>query len=366
MDPKSLRLSETLAGSCFAIGATAALTIGGVIYAVSHDAILAVVFGVFFLIIPLILVGFHVRARVAESYYTLEVRPPTEALRLGQSFEFSAVVLPKRNLVLGTGKLTLRCQEHAISRGGTSDTHYRQTLFEQVFDLPPGRRYQRGEALEIRQRLTIPATGVPSFDGKNNFIEWSVVLQVPARGICPDIHEQSPLRVLPQIIAAADEPMGEDTMLPRNWGRSAQYGEEVRRQGSVTAEFWNYQGPTLKGLPVVPVGGSRRLQVRVTADGDVHCRGVLACVCCRIHGAGSSEEIVLSPEQTIHMGDFPAGANAERAYDIKVPETGPVSFVGRYVKCDWEIRVRVDIPIWRDRRLHLPFLVTPQLLSVRD
>lgn len=355
-----------MAASCFSIGLTVALVVGGVIYLVSHQIVPAVVFAVFIMIIPLIIAGVYLRTRLAESYYTLEVRPPTEPLRLGQSFDFYALVLPKRNMTLGTGKLTLRCQEHAISRGGTSDTHYRQTIFEQVFELPPGRRYQHGEALEIRQRLTIPATAIPSFDGKNNSIEWFVILQVPAPGICPDVHDQSSLHVLPQIVATADEPTGDEPMLPRNWGRDVQCGEEARRQGSVTAELRNYSGPTLKGLPVAAVGGSRRLQVRVSTDSDVHCRGVLACVCCRIHGSGTSEEVILSPEQTIHMGDFPAGANAERAYDIKVPETGPVSFVGRYVKCDWEVRLRVDVPVWRDKRLHLPFLVTPRLISARD
>jgi len=47
---------------------------------------------------------------------------------------------------------------------------------------------------------------------------------------------------------------------------------------------------------------------------------------------------------------------------VRVPAGGPVSFQGRYVKMDWMVRVRVDIPIWRDKVLELPFIVTPRLV----
>jgi hypothetical protein len=348
------------------LGVLVAVLIGAVVYLLSEEIIIALVFGLVVLIAPLSLAGMYLRARIADSYYTLEVRPPTAPLRLGQSFDFYAVVLPKRSMALRSGKLTLQCQEHAISQHGSSETHYRRAIFEQVIELAPGRRYQVGEALEIRQRLTIPATAIPSFEGENNFIEWAVILQIPAPGMCPDIHHTSPLRVLPQIVAGADEPLGDDPMVPRNWCRGVSGGEEVSRVGPIWAGLRSSSGPTLKGLPVAPVGGTRRLRLQVSTDSDVHCRGLLACVCCRIHGSGTAEEIVLSPEQTIHVGELSAGANAERAYDIKIPEIGPVSFAGRYVKCDWEVRIRVDVPIWRDKRLHLPFIVTPQLLSARD
>ncbi|MCE5216130.1 hypothetical protein LLH03_03765 [bacterium] len=362
-DPPFVR---QIAMGCFGVGLAIAFIAAIVAYLVSHSFITAILVLAAVMLVPVIVAWVYLRQKVADSYYEVRVEPVPTSVKLGDSFDFRAMVLPKRDLRIGRGQVVLRCQEHAISRGGSSDSHYRQTLFEQPVDLPEGRRYTHGEALEIRQRLTIPADAIPSFAGHNNSIEWRVLLRVPMPGICPDLHEALPLSVAPCFAPGADTERAAGTGIPVRWSEAVTAPTGLGQVGTVTAELRGYEGPTLHGLPAAAVGERLRLSLRVRTDGDLHCRGVLAQVCCHLHGSGTAEEVVVFAEQQIHEGDFAAGQVAEHTYEVTVPDSGPVSFEGRYVKMDWCVRVRVDIPIWVDKRLTLPFLVTPRVSSERE
>jgi len=359
-------INRQVAMGCFGVGIALAFAAGVIAYLVSHSLITTILVLAVVMLVPTVLAWTYLRQKVAESYYEVRVDPLPTSVKLGEGFDFRAMVLPKRDLRIGRGKLVLRCQEHAISRGGSSDSHYRQTLFEQSVDLPEGRRYTHGEALEIRQRLTIPAGAIPSFAGRNNSIEWTVSLRVPMPGVCPDLHQAVPLSVAPCFAPGAETERAAGTGIPVRWSEAVAVPTSLGQVGTVTAELRGYEGSTLHGLPAAAVGERLRLSLRVRTDGDLHCRGVLAQVGCRLHGSGTAEDVVVFPEQQIHEGDLAAGQVTEHTYEVTVPGSGPVSFQGRYVKTDWCVRVRVDIPIWVDKRLTLPFLVTPRVSSERE
>lgn len=311
--------------------------------------------------IILALIVFFARLRIAASFY--EVRPaeaPT-ALTPGESFRWGAVVEPKRRMKLGRAKVVLRCQEHAINRGGTSDSHYRKTILEETLDLGEERQLALGGIAEFETEITIPQTAIPSYSGKNNRIEWDLILTAPVPGYCPDIKEEVSLRVLPQIGDEFARGEAMDAAIPADWSPPEEMREGRREQGGVRAELRVVDGATIQGLPAIPVGETRRLDLSVHTDTEFHCRGVLCWVGCRMHGSGTDEKLDVVPEQFIHEGDFGAGHTISHSLTLAIPQDGPVSFQGRYVKFDWMVRVRVDIPIWRDKYLELPFLVTPRL-----
>ena len=69
---------------------------------------------------------------------TLDVALSCAPLRpcLGQEVAFAVTLTGKKSCRLGAGTVTLRCRERAISRGGTSDTTYTHTVYEDTRDLP--------------------------------------------------------------------------------------------------------------------------------------------------------------------------------------------------------------------------------------
>jgi hypothetical protein len=94
-------------------------------------------------------------------------------------------------------------------------------------------------------------------------------------------------------------------------------------------------------------------------DRDTHARGVWLGVVCQIHGSGTAEQVVACEDLLSYDGDLHAGQPVTIGFDALLPKTAPLSYQGRRVKFDWQVRARVDIPIWRDPKLSFPFLVVP-------
>ncbi len=351
--------------TCLGVGVVVALVVGTIIRLATGSIVPAAMVTVFLLIIPVAVGITALRQAVAAGAYTVTLEP-LPAVAIGRTIELRGLIQPRRSLVIGPVRAVLRCQEHAISRGGTSDTHYRQTIVEQTLDLAERRKLSYGEAIEVRARFSIPATAIPSFQGQNNSIEWTVTILAPVPGWCPDIKQELALRVVPQIVATADRSLSNDPTIPATWAGDLKLVGGPVQQGTVQSQFEAYRGPLISGVPALRAGGSQRLELRVLSTGDIHCRGLRLWVGCRIHGSGSEEKIALVNDEFIHEGDLTSGTMVTRSVEVAVPEGGPVSFAGRYVKCDWIVRVRVDIPIWRDKCLDLPLVVTPHLLAGRD
>jgi len=108
-------------------------------------------------------------------------------------------------------------------------------------------------------------------------------------------------------------------------------------------------GETLKGV------------VSVFCEEEIKCRAILLWVGCRVHGSGTQEKVDALPESPIHHGPLPAGQKTEVGFEVRLPWKAPISYQGRYIKCDWEAVVRIDVPIWFDRRFTFGFEVLPRV-----
>lgn len=113
------------------------------------------------------------------------------------------------------------------------------------------------------------------------------------------------------------------------------------------------------GLPVYQPGDRVSGTCTLVPDRDARTRGVQLWIGCRIHGSGTAETFDLAPESFVFQGDLQSGVPVVARFDAEIPVHAPVSYQGRRIKFDWEVRLRVDIPIWPDQRLEFPFLVEP-------
>lgn len=346
---------------CF-IGIGLLIVLGGLGFAMANDGVMRVVFGVIAAVIATIIMVVVIRSQIARGTYEVILPELTGSTRLGSALRWRPAVQCKKSFNTGTPTAQLICREHAINRGGTSDTHYHNDLVEQEFVLGEARRLSPGEVAEFAVDAKLPANGIPSFSGQNNFIEWELVVRVPARGLIPDIRQVRALHLPPELERGADRGTGPDSVIPVEWLAQVKTPPVRDRQGPVSGRITAREAVTKDGLYVVAAGDTLRLELSVETDSNIHCRNVLCWAGCKIHGSGSEEKVTVLDWHPILEGDFNAGMVINRTLEVKVPASGPVSFQGRYVKMDWMVRVRVDIPVWRDKVLELPFIVTPRLM----
>jgi hypothetical protein len=329
----------------------------GAFFPVLFIAIVVIAIGV----VVAVLVG---RAYIAASFYDLQVDPAPAQIGLGDTFAWGVVVRAKRPLTVETVIVILKCQEHAIARGGTSDSHYRETLHEDWFRVP-GRPLRPGEQVAFRADVAIPADATPSHHSRNNFIEWTLEVRAPVPGYCPDIRDTVNLAVQPTVSAAATAGLPDDPEVPAGWLEVTPVRGEQPQLGRAWGALQAQDGATAGQAPAMAVGATRQLYLWVQTQEEVGCRGVWLWVGCRIHGRGTDEEIELIREHQVHEGPLVPGQPVGCPIQVTAPASGPVSFVGRYVKLEWVARVRFDIPMWFDKRMWVPFIVTPRRLPER-
>ncbi|MBI5834273.1 MAG: hypothetical protein HZB16_18415 [Armatimonadetes bacterium] len=133
----------------------------------------------------------------------LDCQPST--LRLGETLNFAVTVSAKKPCRLSAGTVTLRCRERAISRGGTSDTTYLHTVYEDTRDLPAEDHLMPGSSWSAEAALPIPRELPATFVGRNNFIEWHLVLHIGIPGPLLDIRREQPLVVVPELVEGASD-----------------------------------------------------------------------------------------------------------------------------------------------------------------
>ncbi len=114
---------------------------------------------------------------------------------------------------------------------------------------------------------------------------------------------------------------------------------------------------------VVQAGQTLTGELTLRVPHDVNARGVLLEVSCKVHGRGTDEKVAAIEESKIYEGDLRAGQDLQVPFEAHISGAGPCTYHGRYIKMDWAVRVRIDVPMWFDKRYEFPFTVVPR---VRD
>jgi len=125
------------------------------------------------------------------------------AVPLGGTVQCTLRVMPHTRFPVGDVEFVLQMDEHAISRGGTSNTHYHNRVPMDKKVLTAGFEAQPGVAIELTENLTVPLTAPPSWGGRNNSFMWSVEVHIAVPGIRPDINQSIPLTVRAETVAHA-------------------------------------------------------------------------------------------------------------------------------------------------------------------
>ncbi len=111
--------------------------------------------------------------------------------------------------------------------------------------------------------------------------------------------------------------------------------------------------------PRVEVGGEVKGQVYFLDENSKLDRCKQVQIECRahIHGSGNTEHVTVGDKL---VRDGPIEVPLRVPFSFRIPARGPVSFQGRYVKIDWEIEVRLDVPWAVDPKMTVCFDVVPK------
>lgn len=118
-------------------------------------------------------------------------------------------------------------------------------------------------------------------------------------------------------------------------------------------------GEAVNGVPVLRVGETIAGKVTVTAPDEIKLNALTVALVWMAHGKGNTDSIELGKVDT-GIKLLEAGRSKELTFSFTVPENGPVSYEGEYVKISWSIRVYLDIPWAIDDQDDFPLLVRPR------
>lgn len=303
------------------------------------------------------------RAMALASTYEVTADPSPDPVPLGSSVTWGVVAKARKRFDLGPGRVGVRCQEYMVRVARSGSRAYRETICEESRPFA-GRHLEAGETAELRARLSVPASAVPSYRGTHNRIEWILFVEAAVPGICPNVKERAQLAVLPWIAAAGDPVPDQAELVLAKWLEKA-VGEvepAAAREGPLLAQLSADDGDQSDAAPAVSVGSSRQLNLTLETTEDIDCRAIRCRVCCRTHGRGDSDEIgVAAPGKPIHEGALAAGQTVRCPVAVSIPDEGPVSYRGHHVNFGWLVQVNVDMPGWSDKHVDVPFVVTPRL-----
>ncbi len=300
------------------------------------------------------------RACVAASFYDLAPDPAPEPVDLGGRFVWGVTVRAKRPMRIDEARIVLSCQEYAIRRAGKHSRHYEHKAYERTY-ASSGAAVQPGEEARLEARISVPAGVAPSYPGMHNWIKWAISFRASVAGLCPNIGDKVEIIVWPQVAPGEDKAVAQDGTVPEKWLAGAGPRANPPQDRGVAVSLDAVDGATCQGTPVISAGSTRKLRLTVRTSADIKCRGAWYEVRCRVHGQGTEEKVAALEERPLHEGSLGKGQILRRTVDVTIPPTGPPSFKGRYVNCEWVVRVRIDMPGWRDRCIDAPFLVTPWL-----
>jgi len=113
------------------------------------------------------------------------------------------------------------------------------------------------------------------------------------------------------------------------------------------------------------VGDTLSFNVRLEPHEDIKCTGVWLEIGYHERGNGSlhDERLVQKMFYTGELRRFNA-IDQDFVYDI--PSEGPITYTGTYVKFNWYIRIRIDIPLWFDPREEREFIVLPRIMESEE
>lgn len=203
---KAMALGSALTAGCFGLPGLGIMA-GGVAFGVSWlrgtstqgvvPAIVMFLFGAVFAAVGFGIAFLFQKRNVAQRRLgspLVNVSPQTA--RAGDRVSVQVTLQPRRGVKLTGAKVTLRCQEKAVSGSGTNRTTHGHEVHESEAGLNAPPQLEAGQPASFSASLQLPRDAAPSFAAKDNSVRWTLTLHVGIDG-WPDWEREYPITVRP-------------------------------------------------------------------------------------------------------------------------------------------------------------------------
>lgn len=113
-----------------------------------------------------------------------------------------------------------------------------------------------------------------------------------------------------------------------------------------------------------PVGGRVKGRVSISAPVATKTRKITIDLTWKTEGRGNPDKKSVD-SVTIHEGELYDGAMINHDFELTLPEDGPITYDGHYIRIVWTVVVRIDIPWAKDVFERADFTVLPQYADAR-
>lgn len=121
-------------------------------------------------------------------------------------------------------------------------------------------------------------------------------------------------------------------------------------------------GRTLVG---VQPGETLQGELILESKEDINCRGVWIEIECKETGNGTNSYTRVH-ESKIFEGALRKDEQISHQISFQIPLGMPLTYAGQYVRFQWVVRLRIDIPLWFDPREEFEFTVLPRLVRSKE
>ena len=104
-------------------------------------------------------------------------------------------------------------------------------------------------------------------------------------------------------------------------------------------------------------GATLQGSVRITPKVDLKARQIFIRLLWHTEGRGDRDQAIIV-EEVVRNGDLRADVASYHTFHFRLPDR-PWSYAGHYVNIIWEVEVAIDLPMARDPRSTLPFVLAP-------
>ena len=113
-----------------------------------------------------------------------------------------------------------------------------------------------------------------------------------------------------------------------------------------------------------PVGDLVKGRVSIDAPVATKTKKITVDLNWKTEGRGNQNKDTVD-SVTIHEGELYDGAMINSEFELKLPDDGPVTYDGHYIRIVWAVVVRIDIPWATDVFEHTEITVLPQYADAR-
>lgn len=252
---------------------------------------------------------------------------PQGQIRLGAPLQFEMTVGVLKNIPIGEAHITISALETTTSGSGKNSEKHQYLLFKQEIPLRTSKYWPGGNLLAFHPQLTLPAKGIPSFEGRYNHIDWKANLWVGIPGWYPDIRKSLKLFVPPVSVGMAPPATYQWYSLPELRGYNAKIGFECRMGES--------------NIPQLMAGRKIPFTVEITPDSGSVNKKIVVEISYDITSAGNDEHQTVDSVTCFRRGT--TGATTQQENDLlNIPLNSPITYKGRFISTRWKITVRDD------------------------